>query len=181
MSDGHQAPRDAASGAGVEADTLPVGQIALWVLALLGLVGGLVVALWQYFDAVTQRAVVAQDLSQIPPALPELRARDRQLLSHYEVVDAARGRFRVPIDRAMELLAADSTLIAPIGVATPPEGTAPAPTPAPVPSSGAPAATPARAPAPAAPQAPAPAAPAPAAAPPPAAASTPTTTQATHR
>ena len=93
MSDGHQAPRDAASGAGVEADTLPVGQIALWVLALLGFVGGLVVALWQYFDAVTQRAVVAQDLSQIPPALPELRARDRQLLSHYEVVDAARGRF----------------------------------------------------------------------------------------
>lgn len=177
MSDGHQAPRDAASGAGVEADTLPVGQIALWVLALLGLVGGLVVALWQYFDAVTQRAVVAQDLSQIPPALPELRARDRQLLSHYEVVDAARGRFRVPIDRAMELLAADPTLIAPIGVATPPEGTAPAPAPSTAPST----APESGAPAPAAPQAPAPAAPAPAAAPPPAAASTPTTTQATRR
>lgn len=176
MSDGHQAPRDAASGTGVEADTLPVGQIALWVLALLGLVGGLVVALWQYFDAVTQRAVVAQDLSQIPPALPELRARDRQLLSHYEVVDAARGRFRVPIDRAMELLAADPTLIAPIGGATPPASAAPAP--AAAPESGAPAPAAPQAPAPAAP---APAAPAPGAAPPPAAASTPTTTQATRR
>ncbi|MBK6848194.1 MAG: hypothetical protein IPG96_11885 [Proteobacteria bacterium] len=135
MSEREQHPV-AGPSTGVEPDALPIRQIAGWVLALLAVVGALTVALWQYFDAVSQREVVAQDLSQVPPALPELRARDRQLLTHYEVVDAARGRFRVPISRAIELLAAQPALIAPLEVAaTPaPEPSAPPrPTPPPAP------------------------------------------------
>ncbi|MBK8480413.1 MAG: hypothetical protein IPL40_04445 [Proteobacteria bacterium] len=131
MTERQEAPAASASP-GVEADALPVVQVGLWVLALLGLVVIVVLALWQYFDAVSQRELVAQDLSQVPPALPELRARDRRLLNHYEVVDAPRGLFRIPVARAMELLAADPALIAPLELASPsPAPLAPSPTPAP--------------------------------------------------
>jgi hypothetical protein len=55
---------------------------------------------------VTTREEVVQEnvLSQMDPRLQELHARETRLLTTYVVIDKEKGRYRIPIERAMELM-----------------------------------------------------------------------------
>ncbi len=78
-----------------------------------------------------------------PGTLRQLRTEEEQILNHYAWVDKSQGIVRVPISRALELVAQNPALIAPQGAPPPaaapatPAAAAPA-TPAPPPPSGKP-------------------------------------------
>lgn len=52
------------------------------------------------------------------PALVAERARCADLLGRYQLVDSERRRFRIPIDRALELVIDDPALLRPALLAT---------------------------------------------------------------
>lgn len=64
-----------------------------------------IVALQNFFVATEEQIVNQVVLQPESAALRELRARETDQLSSYAVLDSARGIYRIPIDRAMKLLA----------------------------------------------------------------------------
>lgn len=68
------------------------------------------VALAVSFLQPRQTASVDRELQ----ALQEIRARDEKILSSYDVVDAERGVYQIPIDAAMNLVASDAERLAPL-------------------------------------------------------------------
>ncbi len=77
----------------------------------------------------TGSPIVSEDDRVAAKKIEELRAEDRKLLTTYGPVNPATKAVRIPIDRAMELLAAESSQPAPAGTGT----SAPTPTPGPAP------------------------------------------------
>jgi len=100
-----------------------------------------------YFDRAWEHQVEIQQLEPVAQDLVNLRAREDSELNSYKYIDPAKGTVRIPIDRAMELVAKDAAenkfgypttaspvktpeqLKSPGGAAAPAAGT-PAPTPA---------------------------------------------------
>jgi len=82
------------------------------LIAAAGLVGAvlLVIALiWlkSYFYLVRNEVEETQVLTVDNPKLKDLRAREREELTTYGWVDQDKGTVRIPIERAMELVAAE--------------------------------------------------------------------------
>jgi hypothetical protein len=123
------APAPAPAAAGHEPESVaampdrpPMRRVWLVLLALTLLIVGVSVGVSELVKVVgdrltTERAGVRDAL------LGELRARDEAALGSYEQLDAAAGRYRVPIDRATERLLADPGLLKPL--AEPPKEPAP--------------------------------------------------------
>lgn len=122
------------STAANEPDVIPMTTLALWLGVLVALLVGIGVALWQYFDVASQRERLSKDLGRSSITLQEIQARDNALVTNYSVVDAKRGVYRIPVARAVELLAQNPGLLLPAV----PE---PASMPITPPAAGAPAAT----------------------------------------
>ena len=80
------------------------------------IVGGLVtlliiafaVVLNEYFISVTEEITYEQQLAPESPVLRDLRARETEQLHSYGIVDSAAGTYRIPIERAMELMAGEA-------------------------------------------------------------------------
>jgi hypothetical protein len=90
---------------GYEKQDVSVNKVILWgVMSILVVV---VVIIWglDYFTAVKEEIVRNQVLSPQSVALRELRAREAEELGSYKLLDSANGVYRVPIDRAMQLMA----------------------------------------------------------------------------
>jgi hypothetical protein len=71
-----------------------------------------------------------------PGTLRQLHTEEQEILTHYAWVDKSQGIVRIPIDRALELVAKNPALLAPQGAAAPaapgaPAGTTGTGTPAP--------------------------------------------------
>ncbi len=77
-------------------------------LATVLLIVVFLVALNEYFIAVREDIVEEQVLRPESKALRELRSREDSLLSSYQLVDSANQTYRIPIERAMEVVAAES-------------------------------------------------------------------------
>jgi hypothetical protein len=73
--------------------------IVLLVTAVLGL--------QYYFDRVLEQQVYVKELAPESPTLTALRAREDEELHSYRYLDRDKGTVRLPIERAMELLASD--------------------------------------------------------------------------
>lgn len=74
---------------------LVVGVLII-VVALIGL---------DQLYVLTREEVVKENvLSQVDPRLRELHASETRILTSYGVIDKDKGIYRVPIDRAMELM-----------------------------------------------------------------------------
>jgi hypothetical protein len=71
-----------------------------------------------------------------PGGLRQLRTQERQLLEHYGWVDKSQGVVRVPIERAMEIVAEHPERLAPLGGAAAPAAPAAQPAPATPPAAG---------------------------------------------
>ncbi|HSW51525.1 MAG TPA: hypothetical protein VLH09_15165 [Bryobacteraceae bacterium] len=71
------------------------------------LLAAVVLGLQFYFDRVLEQQVYVQVLAPESPALNTLRAREDEELHSYRYVDRDKGLVRLPIERAMSLLAAE--------------------------------------------------------------------------
>jgi hypothetical protein len=109
--------------AGYTPDRVPALRIGAWVFGL-GLVLALtLVGLKQLFVAMTEREVYDKQLQPVAADLVRQRDRDESALGRYEVVDEKRGRYRIPITRAMELLVAEPARLQPAAPASAPAST----------------------------------------------------------
>jgi hypothetical protein len=58
-----------------------------------------------YFTAVKEEVIYESTLKPESAALRELRARETEELGSYKLLDSARGIYRIPVERAKELIA----------------------------------------------------------------------------
>lgn len=77
------------------------------VVSVIG-IAAMVAALYDFFVVTREAVVYEQTLKPESRDLMELRASEDSILSTYELLDSARGVYRIPIERAMELLAAEA-------------------------------------------------------------------------
>ena len=82
--------------------------IALFGVASLLLLVVAILALQYYFDRTLERQVYTKVLAPESQALVDLRAREDEELHSYRYLDREKGTVRLPIERAMELLATES-------------------------------------------------------------------------
>ncbi len=74
-------------------------SIVLLVVTVLGL--------QSYFDRVLAQEVYVKELAPESPTLTTLRTREDEELHSYRYLDRDKGEVRLPIERAMELLASE--------------------------------------------------------------------------
>ena len=77
------------------------------VYAIVGIIIVVIVIIFgvDYFKAVTDRAVEEAVLKPQSVPMRELRARELEELTTYKVLDSAKGVYRIPVERAMQLQA----------------------------------------------------------------------------
>ncbi len=68
----------------------------------------LVIFMLSYFTATREEIVYEEVLKPESAALRELRAREEEELNSYAVLDTKKGVYRIPIKRAMELMAEEA-------------------------------------------------------------------------
>lgn len=85
-------------------DAVMKGLITVTVVALIVVVVS-VFAVYQLFIATREQIVDEVVLRPESLALRELRAREEMILNAYDVVDYQKGIYRIPIERAMKLVA----------------------------------------------------------------------------
>ena len=93
------------AGAGYEKSDVAIGKFVLVTLAAVIFTVTVIVVLFQYFGV--EREEQFQRVVYTPESVPlrELRAREDAELSSYGVVDDSLHHYRIPIERAMELVA----------------------------------------------------------------------------
>ena len=94
--------------AGYEERDVNVRQVAMWGLIVIVALIVSVVFVWDYFVGTREEVVERVVLSPPSPELRELRAREEEELGNYKLLDSASGQYRIPIDRAMQLLAEEA-------------------------------------------------------------------------
>jgi hypothetical protein len=76
-------------------------------VTVLGLVL-MLLGLQAYFDRVKEQQIFVKQLAPIAEDLRNLRAREQAELHSYRYIDRGRGTVHLPIERAMELFAAEA-------------------------------------------------------------------------
>lgn len=92
----------------VEQEGIEAGQILGFVIMIAFLIGLVVVALFQYTDLTAQEVLVEATDQGVYPELDEVRLHATVLLTRYEALAGTEGRYRIPIVRAMELMAQEA-------------------------------------------------------------------------
>ena len=82
-----------------------VRAIALFGAATLVLLVILILGLQFYFDRTLEQEVYTQVLAPVSQSLTALHAREDEELHTYRFIDRDKGTVRIPIERAMQLLA----------------------------------------------------------------------------
>lgn len=91
-------------GPGVEPDNLPAGKITLWFGLLTLVIVVSMIGTWQY-TAYAVRAEHARKNIPDDTQLKDVRAKAQALLNGHGPVEGQTGMYRIPIKRAMRLLA----------------------------------------------------------------------------
>lgn len=103
---------------GVEPDHHPVmyfwGFLAATTLFVIVSVAGV----WQFVGMKTQAEVLRKDLSVVDPRLPEVRAYEAKTTSEYDVVDAEKGLYRIPVADAIKIMVSNPKLVENVGQLT---------------------------------------------------------------
>ena len=93
--------------AGYDRTEPKMSAVALWGLAIIVALVGVIVVVQSYFDQVHERQVYRRVLDPVAESLIDVRSREVRRLHSYQYVDDPPGTVRLPIDRAMELIAAE--------------------------------------------------------------------------
>ncbi len=92
----------------VEQEGIEAGQILGFVVMTAFLIGLAVVALFQYTDLTAQEVLVETTDQSTYPELEEVRLHAAVLLTQYEAIAGPGERYRIPIARAMQLMAQEA-------------------------------------------------------------------------
>jgi hypothetical protein len=87
-------------------------MIIVWSVVTAVLVVGLVFVVWKYALAPLQTSAPSQTQASSSADLQEIRRVEDSVLSSYQLIPSDAGTYRVPIQRAMELIAAEWTAAA---------------------------------------------------------------------
>ena len=93
--------------AGYDRTEPKMGAVALWGLAIIVALIGVIAVVQAYFDQVHESQVYRRVLDPVAESLIDVRTREVNRLHSYQYVDDPPGMVRLPIDRAMELIAAE--------------------------------------------------------------------------
>jgi hypothetical protein len=94
--------------AGYEKRDINPVKVFLFGMAGVVVIVVLVIFMVNYFTATREELVYEAVLKPESTALRELRAREEEELNTYAVLDAKKGIYRIPIKRAMELMAEEA-------------------------------------------------------------------------
>ncbi len=90
---------------GYEKSDANVSKIIAYTIFILVLLGAIIVGVNEYFTYYTRQLEYEVILSKPSTELRELRAQEEKLLNSYELLDYSKGIYRIPIERAMQLIA----------------------------------------------------------------------------
>ena len=105
MTDTDRSKNTSPDNAGYEKRDVSVVKLVLFGGSGIIVVIIILVLLNEFFLSASNRMVEEMVLKPQSAALRELRARETEELNSYKLLDAERGIYRVPIERAIELLA----------------------------------------------------------------------------
>ncbi len=90
---------------GYEKKDVAVGKLILATAALTIAISAFVIVLFQFFTLQSQEDIYNAQLAPPSAALLDLRAKEDEVLNSYAVVDSTKDIYRIPIERAMKLVA----------------------------------------------------------------------------
>ena len=93
---------------GYEKRDVNILKVSLYGVAGVIVLVVLIVLMFDFFTSSREKLVYESVLKPESITLRELRARETQELESYGVIDAAKGIYRIPIKRAMELMASEA-------------------------------------------------------------------------
>jgi len=96
------------AGQGFDRSEPNVRLIAIFGAGTLVLLVVAVLALQYYYDRVLEEQVFVKIQEPVSQTLVDVRAREDEALHSYRYLDREKGTIRLPIERAMELLASES-------------------------------------------------------------------------
>jgi len=94
--------------AGYERGEPNTWAIVAWGGASIVILVVVILAIQFYFDRVTEQQVYQKQMLPVSDDLLALRAKEQAQLHSYAYIDRAKGVVRIPIERAMELLAQEA-------------------------------------------------------------------------
>lgn len=95
---------------GVQYEGIGAGPIMGFIFLCVILIGGVVWVGINWAESEVQKAQEEAAANLNYPELRQARLAATQRLSQYEVIDAAQGRYRIPIDRAIDLMVREAYL-----------------------------------------------------------------------
>lgn len=95
-------------GTGYETSDINVRKIVLVAVAVIVIVIISLIALNEYFVSLKEEYVYDMVLKPESVTLRDLRATEDEVLNSYKLLDSTAGVYRIPIDRAMELMAEEA-------------------------------------------------------------------------
>lgn len=104
----HEFKPPADPGAGFDPGEPQAKMIAIFAGATVVLLAVVILAIQAYFDRVYQQQVYEKVLEPPSEQLRDLHAREDSELYSYKYIDRTKGLVRLPIERAMELLAKEA-------------------------------------------------------------------------
>ena len=90
--------------AGYEKKDVSIKALAIGILATVLLIVAFVVLLRGYFVINYEKSLVEEIVNNPSKELMEIVEKDKKLLSNYSIVDAEKGVYQVPIEKAMEIV-----------------------------------------------------------------------------
>lgn len=93
---------------GYDTSDINVKKVILIAVAVVLVVIVAIVALNEYFVSLKEEYVYDMVLRPESVTLRDLRAAEDEILNSYKLVDSTAGIYRIPIDRAMELMAEEA-------------------------------------------------------------------------
>ncbi len=103
---------------GVEPDKHPILYFWGFLAAITIFVVATVIGVAQFVGMSTQAEVLKKDLSVVDPRLPEVRAYEAKTIGEYDVVDAEKGLYRIPVADAIQIMVSSPKLVENVGLLT---------------------------------------------------------------
>ena len=107
MSTATSTPTSGAAQVGYDRTEPKMSSVALWGLAIIVVLIGLIAGVQTVFDQIHERQVYRRVLNPVAESLIDVRSREQLRLHSYQHLGAGGHAVRLPIDRAMELIAAE--------------------------------------------------------------------------
>ena len=83
-------------------------KIMIATVVLLVVVVGLIIGLSELFIMTVDQQVTEVVLKPVSAQLRDIRVKEQAVLNNYKIIDAAKGVYQIPIDRAMDLVAEEA-------------------------------------------------------------------------